>query len=126
MNELGMKTSLVYKVETNYPDASKPDHEDNSFNSYYAWAYTDVREPGSQNKYMLINTQKELFDKRIGESLIFENLDDAKKVANFLREYGRIGSGWNGNERWHMDRRGPLKVRIVEEYSTISRHVVIE
>jgi hypothetical protein len=119
----GQKTNLTYRVETNYPDTSYPEGE-NKFGSYYAYAYTDVRDPGNNQKKRLVNTQKELFDKRVDvDKLHFFEAEDAIAVAKFLQEYGRLCSGWDNSsqEKYQKKRRGPLKVRVVEVYETNTR-----
>lgn len=130
---LGEVKSLTYRIETTWPDTSKPEKA-NEFGSYYAHSYTDVRNPGNDFKTMLVNTQKELFDKRCtskyggtSESLHFDTLDDAINAAQFIEKWGRMGSGWDksSQEKYQIQRRGPLKVRIIQEFN-LTKRVEIE
>lgn len=126
----GRVETLLYKVETNFPDTSRAEETETNFSSYSAHAYTDVRNPGDKREHWLIETQKELFDKRTttqyggkSECLWFENLEDAITVAKFLHSFGRITAGWSreSQEKYAIMRRGPLNVRIVREYTTNER-----
>lgn len=128
--DFGRTEILLYKVETNFPDSSRAEETENNFSSYSAHAYTDVRNPGDKREHWLVETQKELFDKRIttqyggkSECLWFDNLKDAVAVARFLHSFGRITAGWSrdSQEKYAIMRRGPLNVRIVREYTTNER-----
>lgn len=129
----GQKSNLSFRVETNWPDESRPE-DSNKFSCYYASAYTDIRNPGKSFETMLINTQKELFDKRrhsqysgLSEILIFDNREDAIAVAQFLEQFGRMSAGWDtgSQEQYREKRRGPLKVRVVEEFNLNNRTEVL-
>lgn len=129
---LGQKTRLTFRVETTWPDTSRPEKAE-EFDSYYARAYTDVRDPGYAYDKMLVNTQKELFDKRsttqyggVSESLHFDKREDAIAVAQFLQKWGRMGLGWDtdSQEIHQKQKRGPLKVRVIAEYELSNRELV--
>lgn len=124
-NPLGKVEKVFFCVETTWPDSSRPEKE-NEFGSYYAYAYTDIRDPGTKPDKMVINTQKEIFDKRcsssygaLSESLKFPDENSAKRAANFLQKWGRMNTGWDkSSQEIHQKKyRGPLKVRIVKEYN---------
>lgn len=129
---LGQKTRLFFRVETTWPDTSRPESAD-EFGSYAASAYTDVRDPGHKYDKMLVNTQKALFDKRSttkfggpSESLHFDSAEDAIAVAQFLQKWGRMCSGWDSDsqEIYQKQRRGPLKVRVIEEFELNNRTLI--
>jgi hypothetical protein len=117
--EMGTVVTTVYQVETTYP-GSDPD----KFGTYYAYAYTDVRDPGREAAKMLVNTMPELFghDVRTGrDGLTYRTPETALAAAAFLNEHGRMTSGW---EHHGADRRGPIKARVVEIHTIVSRRLV--
>lgn len=116
---MGTTVETVYQVETTYP-GSDPD----KFGTYYAYAYTDARDPGREPAKMLVNTMPELFGHDVRadrDGLRYKTPETALTAAAFLNEHGRMTSGW---EHTRADRRGPIKARVVEIHTIVSRRLV--
>lgn len=124
---LGVSSDTVYLVETNYPHEGDPEEKVNRFSTYNASTYTHVDNPGSRWELMLINTHESLFGKRrSGDTLSFDNVEDAVAVADFLTRYGRLTTGWSTDmqEQHRRKYRGALKVRVVEEHTLKARRLI--
>lgn len=125
--EMGVKSSTVYIVETNYPNADDTPEKRNTFVAYAASAFTHVDDPGYEASKMLVNTHKELFDKRVSRDIMaFDNVEDAKAVADFIMLYGRLCTGWayNSQEQYKKKYRLPITARIVEEHNLCARRLI--
>ncbi len=121
---LGTKTSVIYKVETTWPDKDKPEEAD-VFSSRYSSAYTLDDDPGSGYEKLATIRRPDLFGKRVtSDSLHFATAEDAHAVADLLSEHGRMTSGWTGVEEWRKNYRGSIKARVVLEIVTTHRELV--
>jgi hypothetical protein len=101
--EMGTVVTTVYQVETTYP-GSDPD----KFGTYYAYAYTDVRDPGREAAKMLVNTMPELFghDVRTGrDGLTYRTPDCSTRPRRghgsltVPRQHPSHSEGFVSNER---------------------------
>lgn len=116
------KSSTTYLVQTNWPDTSNTPEQLAEFRSMYSYAYVHKDTP---TKY-LRQTNPELFEGAGSDDCRFKEYDQAKKLAVFLREHGRLSAGWigEGQEQYKKLRRGPLSVRIVIESTRTTQHVL--
>lgn len=110
--------STVYKVESNFPTADPGRVDTNErFGTYYAHAYTDIRDPGKNKPFLKANPEcnKGLIR---GESLVYSDVLSALACAALLRRTGVLACRYETDQEWNLRDRGmPLRVRVVECHS---------
>lgn len=122
---LGTQTTVTYRVETTWPDTSRPEYQE-KFTEYSTYAYCLADDPGRKRSQIICNRRPDLFVNVIGESNVFPTPEEARAVADLLTREGRLTAGWdpNSQEQFRKLRRGPLKARVVLDIITHHREVI--
>jgi CRISPR/Cas system Type II protein with McrA/HNH and RuvC-like nuclease domain len=131
-------SSVVYQVQTTYPDNEKREPKD-AFKGYAAHAFITLKtakalekkKQVAQDKDMAIFTDPAIFidsttGDKVNSTMNFTNPEDAFRVAAFIRDKCRIMSGWSHGTLWEKRYRGKIRTRVVMMSSRTTVHHIVE